>query len=96
MNHLVVLDIMLMMPCIADIEYMSVVMNEQNRKVCILCNLKAVAMRGIKSHAMVLAASNEDHTKVRTSNSNPCLFINLGGTLLCSQTWNCVIVMHFQ
>jgi tRNA-binding EMAP/Myf-like protein len=39
-------------------------MNEQNQKVCVLCNLKPVAMRGIKSHAMVLAASNEDHTKV--------------------------------
>lgn len=37
---------------------------EQGRKVCVLCNLKPVAMRGIKSHAMVLAASNEDHTKV--------------------------------
>lgn len=36
----------------------------QNRKVCVLCNLKPVAMRGIKSHAMVLAASNGDHTKV--------------------------------
>ncbi|KAJ4755990.1 Methionine--tRNA ligase [Rhynchospora pubera] len=36
----------------------------QNRRVCVLCNLKPVAMRGIKSHAMVLAASNEDHTKV--------------------------------
>ncbi|XP_078161612.1 putative methionine--tRNA ligase [Carex rostrata] len=36
----------------------------QGRKVCVLCNLKPVAMRGIKSHAMVLAASNEDHTKV--------------------------------
>lgn len=36
----------------------------QNRKVCVLCNLKPVAMRGIKSHAMVLAASNDDHTKV--------------------------------
>ncbi|KAL5653264.1 hypothetical protein ACJX0J_038722, partial [Zea mays] len=35
----------------------------QSRKVCVLCNLKPVAMRGIKSHAMVLAASNEDHTK---------------------------------
>lgn len=42
-------------------------MNEQNRKVCVLCNLKPVAMRGIKSHAMVLAASNEDHTRVRRS-----------------------------
>uniref|UniRef100_A0A0E0E2D4 methionine--tRNA ligase n=2 Tax=Oryza meridionalis TaxID=40149 RepID=A0A0E0E2D4_9ORYZ len=36
----------------------------QNRKVCVLCNLKPVVMRGIKSHAMVLAASNENHTKV--------------------------------
>ncbi|XP_009414754.2 probable methionine--tRNA ligase [Musa acuminata AAA Group] len=36
----------------------------QNRKVCVLCNLKPVTMRGIKSHAMVLAASNDDHTKV--------------------------------
>eukprot|EP00262_Sarcandra_glabra_P020927 TRINITY_DN8529_c0_g2_i4.p1 TRINITY_DN8529_c0_g2~~TRINITY_DN8529_c0_g2_i4.p1 ORF type:complete len:812 (+),score=143.20 TRINITY_DN8529_c0_g2_i4:37-2436(+) len=36
----------------------------QNRKVCVLCNLKPATMRGIKSHAMVLAASNEDHTVV--------------------------------
>ncbi|OIS99442.1 PREDICTED: probable methionine--tRNA ligase [Nicotiana attenuata] len=36
----------------------------QNRKVCVLCNLKPVSMRGIKSQAMVLAASNSDHTKV--------------------------------
>ncbi|KAK3158990.1 hypothetical protein QOZ80_2AG0144280 [Eleusine coracana subsp. coracana] len=36
----------------------------KNRKVCVLCNLKPVAMRGIKSHAMVLAASNEDQSKV--------------------------------
>lgn len=36
----------------------------QNRKVCVLCNLKPAAMRGIKSHAMVLAASNSEHTKV--------------------------------
>ncbi|KAJ8490827.1 hypothetical protein OPV22_012548 [Ensete ventricosum] len=36
----------------------------QNRKVCVLCNLKPATMRGIKSHAMVLAASNDDHTKV--------------------------------
>lgn len=36
----------------------------QNRKVCVLCNLKPATMRGIKSHAMVLAVSNEDHTKV--------------------------------
>lgn len=36
----------------------------QDRKVCVLCNLKPATMRGIKSHAMVLAASNDDHTKV--------------------------------
>ncbi|CAK9141428.1 unnamed protein product [Ilex paraguariensis] len=36
----------------------------QNRKVCVLCNLKPAAMRGIKSQAMVLAASNSDHSKV--------------------------------
>ncbi|KAK9146016.1 hypothetical protein Sjap_005919 [Stephania japonica] len=36
----------------------------QNRKVCVLCNLKPATMRGIKSQAMVLAASNGDHTKV--------------------------------
>jgi methionyl-tRNA synthetase len=32
--------------------------------VCVLCNLKPAAMRGIKSQAMVLAASNADHTEV--------------------------------
>nr|DAD23988.1 TPA_asm: hypothetical protein HUJ06_025451 [Nelumbo nucifera] len=36
----------------------------QNRKVCVLCNLKPATMRGVKSQAMVLAASNSDHTKV--------------------------------
>ncbi|CAM8921188.1 unnamed protein product [Rhodiola kirilowii] len=36
----------------------------QNRKVCVLCNLKPASMRGIKSQAMVLAASNIDGTKV--------------------------------
>ncbi|XVF65270.1 hypothetical protein PTKIN_Ptkin09bG0234000 [Pterospermum kingtungense] len=36
----------------------------QDRLVCVLCNLKPATMRGIKSHAMVLAASNSDHTKV--------------------------------
>ncbi|XP_058089777.1 probable methionine--tRNA ligase [Magnolia sinica] len=36
----------------------------QNRKVCVLCNLKPATMRGIKSQAMVLATSNDDHTKV--------------------------------
>ncbi|KAI4369247.1 hypothetical protein MLD38_017711 [Melastoma candidum] len=36
----------------------------QNRKVCVLCNLKPANTRGIKSQAMVLAASNSDNTKV--------------------------------
>ncbi|KAL8172245.1 hypothetical protein V2J09_024049 [Rumex salicifolius] len=36
----------------------------QDRRVCVLCNLKPASMRGIKSHAMVLAANNSDHTKV--------------------------------
>ncbi|KAL5554054.1 hypothetical protein UlMin_041455 [Ulmus minor] len=35
-----------------------------NRKVCVLCNLKPANMRGIKSQAIVLAASNNDHTMV--------------------------------
>ncbi|KAK9942904.1 hypothetical protein M0R45_008547 [Rubus argutus] len=39
----------------------------QNRKVCVLCNLKPASMRGIKSQAMVLAASNSDHTAVSIS-----------------------------
>ncbi|CAL5353964.1 unnamed protein product [Camellia sinensis] len=37
----------------------------QNRKVCVLCNIKPTTMRGIKSQAMVLAASDSDHTQVR-------------------------------
>ncbi|GKV28681.1 hypothetical protein SLEP1_g37700 [Rubroshorea leprosula] len=36
----------------------------QERMICVLCNLKPATMRGIKSQAMVLAASNSDHTKV--------------------------------
>ncbi|KAK4776418.1 hypothetical protein SAY86_005106 [Trapa natans] len=36
----------------------------QNRKVCVICNLKPASMRGVKSHAMVLAASDSEHTKV--------------------------------
>ncbi|KAK7258413.1 hypothetical protein RIF29_23988 [Crotalaria pallida] len=37
----------------------------QNRKVCVVCNLKPAALKGIKSQAMVLAASNDDHSKRR-------------------------------
>lgn len=36
----------------------------QDRRVCVLCNLKPATMRGIKSEAMVLAASNAEHTSV--------------------------------
>jgi tRNA-binding EMAP/Myf-like protein len=46
----------------------------------VLCNLKPVAMRGIKSHAMVLAASNEDHTKVRNQIPSALYF-----ALMCSR-----------
>jgi methionyl-tRNA synthetase len=36
----------------------------QNRKVAVVCNLKPANMRGIKSHAMVLAATSSDGSKV--------------------------------
>jgi len=36
----------------------------QNIRVCVLCNLKPIAMRGVKSFAMVMAGSDNDHTKV--------------------------------
>lgn len=36
----------------------------QQIKVCVLCNLKPAAMRGVKSFAMVMAGSDNDHTKV--------------------------------
>uniref|UniRef100_A0A1J3EI29 methionine--tRNA ligase n=2 Tax=Noccaea caerulescens TaxID=107243 RepID=A0A1J3EI29_NOCCA len=36
----------------------------QNRMVCVLCNLKPAKMREIMSHAMVLAASSSDGSKV--------------------------------
>jgi methionine--tRNA ligase beta chain len=38
----------------------------QGRLVVVLANLKARNMRGIKSHGMLLAASNEEHTLVGT------------------------------
>lgn len=37
----------------------------QDRPVIIIANLKPRNMRGIKSHGMVLCASNEEHTEVR-------------------------------
>ncbi|XXG60767.1 hypothetical protein AAC387_Pa04g2595 [Persea americana] len=36
----------------------------QNRRVCVLCNLKPVTMRGIKSQAMVLVASNDNQVEL--------------------------------
>jgi len=36
----------------------------QNRRVVILANLKPTNLKGVRSQAMVLCASNEDHTKV--------------------------------
>lgn len=47
----------------------------QNRKVCVLCNLKPAAMRGVKSQAMVLAASNSDHTKVELVEPPPAAVV---------------------
>ena len=35
-----------------------------NRRVLLLCNLKPAKMRNVESAAMVMAASNDDHTKV--------------------------------
>jgi tRNA-binding EMAP/Myf-like protein len=40
------------------------ILRPQGRAVLVLCNLKPRNMRGIKSHGMVLAASNEEHTAV--------------------------------
>jgi aminoacyl tRNA synthase complex-interacting multifunctional protein 1 len=37
----------------------------QDRKVLVLCNLKARKLVGFASHGMVLCASNEDHTDVK-------------------------------
>ena len=36
----------------------------QDRPVIVLCNLKARNMRGIKSHGMLLCASNATHDQV--------------------------------
>ena len=38
-----------------------------HRKVVVLCNLKPKALRGIKSHGMLLCASNQDHSMVLIS-----------------------------
>ncbi|XP_074571244.1 putative methionine--tRNA ligase isoform X1 [Curcuma longa] len=47
----------------------------QNRKVCVLCNLKPATMRGIKSQAMVLAVSNDVHTKVELVDPPPAAVV---------------------
>ncbi|KAJ9555578.1 hypothetical protein OSB04_010192 [Centaurea solstitialis] len=47
----------------------------QNRKVCVLCNLKPATMRGIKSQAMVLCASTSDHAKVELVDPPPSAII---------------------
>jgi len=36
----------------------------QGRRVVVVCNMKPISMRGIKSNGMVLAASNADHSQV--------------------------------
>jgi len=40
----------------------------QNRMVVLLCNLKPANLKGVRSEAMVLAASNPEHTKVELLN----------------------------
>ncbi|XP_076948188.1 putative methionine--tRNA ligase isoform X1 [Bidens hawaiensis] len=47
----------------------------QNRKVCVLCNLKPATIRGIKSQAMVLCASTKDNTKVELVDPPPSAII---------------------
>lgn len=44
----------------------------EGRSVVIVANLKAANMRGIKSQAMVLAASSPDGNKVIVSKSMSC------------------------
>ena len=43
---------------------MTFFLSVQDRSVIVLCNLKARNMRGIKSHGMLLCASNETHDQV--------------------------------
>jgi len=43
----------------------------QNRMVVCVCNLKPSKLRGVTSEAMVLAASNADHTKVELLDPEP-------------------------
>jgi methionyl-tRNA synthetase len=42
-----------------------------NRRAVLLCNLKPAKMRGIESQAMVLAASDPEHTKVELLSPPP-------------------------
>ncbi|KAH7665474.1 Methionine--tRNA ligase protein [Dioscorea alata] len=65
----------------------------QDRKVCVLCNLKPASMRGIKSHAMVLAASNGDHTKLSLDASQCSVFCPLlDGN--CTTCMNCLYIVE--
>lgn len=53
----------------------------QDQVILTVCNLKPVAMRGVKSHAMVLCASDAEKTKVRLASGVYCiakLKLNLG------------------
>ena len=43
----------------------------QDRLVAVVCNLKPAKLRGILSEGMVLAASNEEHTKVELLDPAP-------------------------
>lgn len=52
----------------------------QGRSVVVLASLKPRNMRGIKSHGMLLCASNKEHTQVKTnSNSWGALATNIMG-----------------
>jgi len=43
----------------------------RNRLVLVLCNVKPSNMRSVRSEAMVIAASNEDHTQVQLVDPAP-------------------------
>jgi tRNA-binding EMAP/Myf-like protein len=68
----------------------------QQRKVVVLCNLKPRNMRGIKSHGMLLCASNDAHDAVEPLDppadakigercwfGNEQLQVRLNGWILC-------------
>ena len=51
----------------------------QGQRVVIVANLKPANMRGVKSHAMVLAASSADGEKVGLQESSSLLVLQLRG-----------------